>query len=158
MNIDEKNEEILEMESNVRNYGFVPSVIDDTQYTLGGTELPKVVQREDGEWGQSLPLGEKQVLVNGEDTFGCTIYGTQNAEEIMIKEISGKEVNMDESYLYNLANITPPGADPHVVAEARRNGGALLQKREYRSLENFMTPRPPSREQKIFQGSILSLL
>lgn len=126
------------------NYGFVRPKIDDTHYVLGGLgSLPKVVLQPDGQWDTYLPTYEPQ-YGGGWDTDGCTVWGTQNALETLVRKLCGREDNYSERFTYILAGIRPPGGDPHTVAETVRKNG-LIPQTELPMTQNFnefITPDP----------------
>ena len=127
----------------IKQYGFVPSVISSDQYVLGGGQLPKIVLKEDGNYDDYLPQYEPQFNENY-DSSGCTVFGTQNAIETILKFLTGAEYNFSERYNYILAGIRPPGADPHYVAEIIRKYGVI---EDYwlpftSSFDEFLKPDP----------------
>lgn len=129
----------------IKNYGLVVSPRDEKAYVLGGGQLPKIVLREDGQWDEFLPQYEPQFNENY-DSSGCTVWGTQNAEETILKLLTGVEYNFSERYNYILARVRPPGADPHWVAEIIRKYGVI---EDYwlpftTTYEEFLTPDPMS--------------
>lgn len=127
----------------IKNYGFVRGLDDPRAYKLGAIELPKTVLRTDGQWGKYLPSQELQHRPSY-DTFGCTVFGTENAQQILEIFHNGITHEYAERYNYNLVKISPPGADPHDVAESFRNDGVLsaqlLPMPE--TYEAYQTPRP----------------
>jgi len=128
------------------NYGFIKPTIQSDHY-LGGA-LPKVVLQADGNWLPYLPLYERQFGDNF-DTYGCTVFGTLNCLETIFKKIYGNGWDYSERYIYNLAEIEPPGADPHLIAETIRKQGVIEQKElpMTNTLEDFKKPRPMSKGQ-----------
>ena len=130
--------------SEIRQYGFKLNVVEDLgAYKLGAIELPKVILRPDGQWNDFLPNEELQITPSY-DSFGCTIYGTENIQQTLEKFHFGKTQEYAERYNYNLVKIVPPGADPHDAAESFRNDGVI----PYDLLpitstfEEYATPRP----------------
>lgn len=128
---------------NIKQYGLVVSPPDSKAWVLGGGMLPKIVLKEDGQWDDFLPQYEPQFNENY-DSSGCTVFGTQNAEEIILKLLTGAEYNFSERYNYILAGIRPPGADPHYVAEIIRKYGVI---EDYwlpftSSFDEFLKPDP----------------
>lgn len=111
----------------MRNYGFVaPEEIKEQEYVLGASRsLPKTVLQEDGDWSAYLPTYEPQ-FNQFFDTFGCTIYGTENCIETLERRITDKEKNYSERFIYILAGVRPPGADPHKIAEVIRSEKLIL--------------------------------
>ncbi|HEY9826383.1 MAG TPA: hypothetical protein V6D19_13125 [Stenomitos sp.] len=129
------------MEEN--NYGLVIAPKDPTAFVLGAAnELPKIVLQADGQWDAFLPEYEPQA--EKFETCGCTVWGSQNALEILIKRITGIEPNYSERYNYILAEITCPGADPHYVCESIREYKVINQSKlpMMATLQDFLMPKP----------------
>lgn len=125
------------------NYGFVKPVIESDHYILGAANsLPKIVLQADRKWKQFAPDYEPQA--EKFETWGCTVWGTQNAEETLERRVFGNKPNYSERFQYNLCGINPPGGDPHKVAESIRNQGMVDQELlpMTDSLEEFTKPRP----------------
>lgn len=131
----------------MKDYGFTRPSIDSTHFVLGAVQsLDKNILQPDGQWDAFLPTYEPQ-FENGFDTYGCTVWGTQNALETLYKRLYGVEINADERYTYNCAELLPPGGDPHQVAESIRKQGltfGLLLTTP--TLEDFCLPRPMTDE------------
>lgn len=129
----------------IKNYGFVKPRITSDQYLLGA--LKRNVLVPDGNWYKYLPLYEPQ-FGKGWDTYGCTVWGTQNAIETILKRLEGKEYNFSERFTYILADITPPGADPHHVSEVIRKTGLIDNSRLpfTKSYKEFLKPKPMTQE------------
>ena len=128
----------------LKNYGFVAPVIDDTQHLLGSTLIPeREVFQEDGQWDDFLPVYEPQ-FNQFFDSYGCTVWGWENCIEIFTKRVFGYEPNFSERYIYILAGIRPPGADPHVVAEVIREKGLIDNEflPMLDSYDDFLQPDP----------------
>lgn len=125
--------------------GFIVPTIEPDHYILGGlSSLPQDIIRVDGDWTPYLPDFESQLQKNF-DSDGCTVYGTENALEILVKHNTSKIVNYSKRFIYNVVGITPPGSDPHTVAETIRKDGVVLQSDlldTTDSLNEFETPRP----------------
>lgn len=132
------------MDDNKINYGFVLKPKASDHFTFGAFDsLPKIVLQPDGQWDKYLPLYEPQA--ERFETYGCTVWGTQNALETLYKRLYGVEINADERYNYNCVGIEPPGADPHEVAESVRKDGLTFNLLPIPdTLEEFKTPRPMS--------------
>ncbi len=127
----------------MKNYGYIPAKIDATHWMFGASTAPKDLLQLDRNWQPYLPKYEPQA-VNFE-TFGCGVFGTLNAVEILMKKIFGNDFNYAERYQYNLVGINPPiGSDPHVVAETIRKNGVILEEilPMTQTLEEYKTPRP----------------
>lgn len=134
------------MKNEIKNYGFDASKVelDSTQYLAGSTsKLGDSILQADGDWTPYIPAYEPQFTA-GYDTYGCTCFGTQNAIEMLMKKIHGGEFNFSERFNYILANIRPPGADPHKVAEVIRTKGLINQELLplAPSYEEFIQPDP----------------
>ncbi len=124
-------------------YGFVRPVIETDHYILGSSALPRVVVQPSGQWDDFLPDYEPQFNQNY-DTDGCAVWGTENAIEIFGKKITGRELNYSERFIYILAGVRPPGADPHHIAEVIRANG-LIDDSELpmtNSFSEFLKPNP----------------
>ncbi len=70
----------------IKNYGLkLNDVPDLAAYKLGAIELPKDTLAPDGQWDAWLPKDELQITPNY-DTYGCTIYGTENILQTLEKQ------------------------------------------------------------------------
>lgn len=113
------------MKNELKNYGFVAPVITPDHYVFGGAvSLPKVTIREDGDWSAFLPIYKPQYNEKY-DTDGCTVWGTENVIETMVKQKTSSDCNYSERFIYILAKVRPPGADPHAIAECIRANGLI---------------------------------
>lgn len=125
---------------NVKNYGFVPPHIQVEEYVLGAnTELPKENLCPDGQWGASTPLYEPQA--EKYETWGCTVWGSENQAETYMKRKFGFEPNFDEGFIYNFVGIEEPGANPQDVYETIRKNG-LIANRSLPETYNEFKKRP----------------
>jgi hypothetical protein len=129
----------------MKNYGLDVSNIKiepEHWVTLGSSG---VVNRPDSTW-ESV-LYEPQ-FTSSYDTFGCTVWGTQSQIEIYIKEVFGVEPNYWEQFNYNDVGINPPGENPQKVYDSIHKKGMMnqLDRTLPSTLEEFKTPRPPSKE------------
>lgn len=135
----------------IKNYGLHIHADDPNAYVLGtlGGSLPRVILREDGQWDDYLPKYEPQ-FNDIFDSFGCTVWGTLNTLEILMKRATGVEVNYSERFIYILAGIKPPGGDPHEVAEVVKDRGVipedLLPMTSRLDYTEFLKPNPMSRD------------
>src|SRR3990167_49636 len=122
----------------VKNFGLIISPITNRKegagHILGAAGLPEPVINSSGDWIPHLPVGEKQSR-QGVETNGCTLHGTETAIETLIGYKTDVIPNYSERYLTNLAKhkgILNPnaGADPHKIAEMRRNeSGTVSEER-----------------------------
>lgn len=130
----------MEKQRSKKEYGFVRPQIGISDHIFGAVELGAVL-KPDGQWDDFLPTYEPQA--EKYETYGCTVWGTQNALEILHKFLFKNEINADERYNYNCIAIEPPGSDPHKAAQSIKNEGltfGLLPVTE--TYEEFCTPRP----------------
>jgi hypothetical protein len=136
------------MKNEYKNYGLKISDTPDVRaYKIGGVSLPKIVLQPDGDWSDFLPVYEPQF--GGDwDTYGCVIWGHQNAIEIILKKITGIEYNFSERFNYITGNVTPPGSDPHEQAEYIRKYGLIadVSLPMTKTYEEFITPKPMTDE------------
>ena len=132
----------------IKNYGLKFSDTPDiSAYVLGGLiELPKIILQPNRNWSPYLPKYEVQYNKNF-DSYGCTVFGTENCIETYIKRLRGEDgidYNYSERFIYNIANVVPPGADPHEIAECIRNNGLIDQTclPFTETYAEFIQPRP----------------
>jgi hypothetical protein len=139
------------MTPEIKNYGFVKPTVDETHYqVLGGlllSPLPDIIIQPDHNWRSFVSVFERQ-FGEGWDTYGCTVFGTLHCLATMLKQKYGKDYDFAERFIYNLAEVMPPGADPHLIAETIRKNGVVEQKElpMTDSLEKFASPRPMTQE------------
>lgn len=137
---------------NEHKIGFIAPIIEENHFRLGS--LGDAVIKVDGNWKDYLPVFESQ-LEKMFDSCGCTCYATLNAIETLEKFLTGKEQNYSDRFVYNGVGITPPGSDPHLVAEFIRKNGLIFEEDlpdETNSLVEFMTPRPLTEDLVIKAG------
>ena len=72
------------------NFGFQKETICPDHYILGGlSKVPRVVYQPNGDWRSFLPKYEPQA--ENYETWGCAVWGTQNAIEILFKRVFGRQ-------------------------------------------------------------------
>lgn len=128
----------------IKNYGLKLETPDPTAYTLGGIKtLPKKILVPDGNWEPYLPDPEKQSTPQY-DTSGCTIFNSLNGKETLLKQKIGSDYDFSDRFNYNVAEINPPGADPHYALESIRLTGAVPEDvmPMTETLEEYKQPRP----------------
>ena len=113
------------MEQKIKNYGFKPPIITPDQYVLGGSELPDIVLKQDGQYDDFLPLYEPQA--EKYETWGCVIWGSENLLEVLHKILFNEELNFSERFNYILTGINEGGGDPHAALETMRLKGLIPQ-------------------------------
>ena len=107
----------------LKNYGWVAHRITPEHYVMGGVLAPEVIQ-PDGDWSAYLPTYEPQF--GGDwDSAGCTVWGSENQIEILMKKMFGGDYNYSERYIYNNVKIRQTGTDPQLTYEAERKNGLL---------------------------------
>lgn len=130
------------------DFGFIQPKRDKNDKVFGAfNSLPKVILESTKNWYNYLPLYERQYFTLG-DSYGCSVFGTLNALETILKKMYGKDFNFSERFNYNLINLKPPGADPKEVAQSIRDYGVIDQ-RELSYVDNFSqfaSPRPMTRD------------
>lgn len=129
----------------MKNYGFIKDQFTEEDYVFGGNQVQREVLQPDGQWGEFLPTYESQSTDNF-DTYGCTIYGSENVIEMIMKRKFGIDANYSERYIYNIIPIRPPGGSPQVVAECIRKKGLIDQAElpMVDTFEQYCTPEPMS--------------
>lgn len=127
----------------MKNYGFQRPKIEENNY-LGGV-LGNEIVNEKGDWTDYLPTYEPQ-FNEYYDSYGCTVWGALNQIETFLKQITGTEFNFSERFIYILAKVTPPGANPHTIYETIRKNGLLDD--QYLPMlptyKDFLKPNPMS--------------
>lgn len=127
----------------IKNTGLVFNKKKDPRaYVLGGGSLPEVVLKEDGQWDLWLPTAESQDI--NFETYACTVYGSLNAVEMLIKRITNFEQNFSDRFNFILAGIKPPGADPHDTLESIRERGVIDEELlpRTKTLAEYKKPNP----------------
>ena len=107
-------------------YGFTEELQEFTAYILGQTTVPYVPYNESGSWEEWLPKYENQTTKLGQETSGCTVWGSLNQLETLHKFLYGEEPNYSERFTYLNVPIDPArGADPHRTHETIRAHGVV---------------------------------
>lgn len=107
-------------------YGLLADAIDLGAYIFGKTKVPTVPYNPSGDWSKALPEYENQTTKFGDETSGCTVWGSQNLIEIFYKHVYGEEPNYSERFTYLLAGIDPKrGGNPHKTLETIREYGLI---------------------------------
>lgn len=112
------------------NYGLLEDKIRDfAEYVLGGSKVPYVPYREDGNWEDYLPKYENQTTKQGQETSACTAYGSLSQIETLYSFLYKEEPNYSERFTYLLVPITPGrGTDPQKTYETIRSRGVVDEK------------------------------
>jgi hypothetical protein len=136
------------MPDEIKQYGYIADEIQDSDYILGGLNLPTEVLREDGQWDLFLP--EIEIQRNEKyETFNCTSFGTLNCLETLFKRLFGEERNWSERYVGICAGTNPAlgGNSPQKVIETIRKDCGLLNDvvlpmNDADTLEEYYSPNP----------------
>lgn len=134
----------------IKNYGLLIPEVTEDQYVLGGfSRVLGELVNPSGDWSSYLPVGERQARAF--ETFGCTVFGTLNALETLLRQRFGEYLDAAERYPYNIAELKPPGADPHYIAEVIRKNKVIKEELlpfndSIPTLEEFAKPRPMTQE------------
>jgi hypothetical protein len=147
---------IIRLFKQKKGHGFKGVKIDyDHDFMFGDGQLEerfgaaKQVIKENGQWDPYLPEAEYQKFDWG-DTMHCTVYGTENCEQTLMKAKYGESQEYSERFLGVQAGITQGGGSPHKVAEAWRRDGnleySLLPFEDANSWEEFNSPNPMTPE------------
>jgi hypothetical protein len=130
-----------------KNYGFKPDTIEPDHYIFGGENIPDEILQPDGNWSQFLPAVEYQKK-NGLETMNCSVYGTENAIETLMKRKYPGEYDYSERYVGVLAGTSPEGGSPHTVAETIRKQSGLIPEsllpfdNSIQTWEQYYSPKP----------------
>lgn len=136
-------------------HGFDPKIVVESKspedYVFGDGQLEekfgaaKEVIKADGQWDKDLPKLEIQRF-NWGDTYHCTVFGTENPIQTLMKAKYGQVDEYSERFLGVLAGITQSGGSPNTVAEAWRKNGNLpyefLPFENINSWAQFNSPKP----------------
>lgn len=122
-------------------FGLNEELQEVTAYILGGNKIPFIPYQEDGNWEEFLPRYENQTTRAGQETSGCTVWGSQNQIEALYKRLYKDEPNYSERFTYLNVPVTPGrGTDPQNTYEAIRKHG-LVDERDLPmtdSLEDYL--------------------
>jgi hypothetical protein len=104
---------------------FIETPVFADEYIFGSnSKVVGTVLKDDGDWRNVTPKFEDQFKY-GVESMSCTVYGTLNAEEMLLKEKFDISVDLSERFISTLAGTTKSGNSPHKVAETRRSRGAI---------------------------------
>ncbi len=125
--------------------GFIAPIITEDNHILGSSGIPLPVINPSGDWTAYLPKFESQLDNQGFDPDDCTVAGTLYAVSALEKFLYQTDNTHSRRFVYNGAEMKPPGDDPHRIATFIRGLGLILETDlldDVDSLEEFMTPRP----------------
>lgn len=125
--------------------GFIAPTITEDQHILGSVGIPLPVIKENGDWTADVPEFESQLDNDGWDPDDCTVAGTLYAISTLEKFLYGVNIKHSRRFVYNAAEMSPPGDDPHRIITVIRGQGLVLESDlpdDVKTLAEFMTPRP----------------
>lgn len=136
----------------LKKYGFIPPVITEKNYILGGfTKVKGKVINQSGKWKSFRPIFESQ-STGGLDAQNCTAFGTLYALAALEKFHKGGDYNYSERAVGIAANTNPrAGNDPTKVADAIRNitcvvPNEVLPFKQGLTLDTYFEPKPLTKE------------
>lgn len=140
------------MINKIKNYGYKPPVIKETDYIFGGKKIPDEVLQENGNWLTFLPLFEKQ-QIGGVETYACTNFATSSIIETIQKRRFNEDKNWSDR-AFAIGSGTDPeqgGNDPSSVAYYAHKTGLLKEELlpfNVQTVEEYYTPKPLTEELK----------
>ncbi len=115
-----KNLNIQEVPNN-----FIETPIFADEYIFGAnSKIQGDILKADGDWRSYTPTFEDQFKY-GVESMSCTVYGTLNAIEILMREKFDFVEDYSERFTSTLAGTTKTGNSPHRVAEVIRAKGLI---------------------------------
>jgi hypothetical protein len=107
-------------------YGLLEDVRELGAYIFGDAKVPFIQYNDGGSWEAWLPKYENQTTRSGQETSGCTVWGSQNQIETFYNYLYNKEPNYSERFTYLNVPIDPKkGTDPQKTYEAIREHGLV---------------------------------
>jgi len=140
------------METKPTITGFKPPIIDEKTWILGDGNIPSDVLQPDGDWSNFLPSEESQIETEKLiETNTCTIFGTSNVLETLMRRKFGGEYDYSDRVLAIASGADfkeQGGADPQLIGETIRKKGLAEQyllpnfNDTMKSIDDFLTPPP----------------
>ena len=134
----------------MRNFGLIIPKIETreqgAEHILGSIrKFRGQVINPPRDWSGFLPAGELQS--KQKESNGCTVFGSHNAEESLLKFL-GHEENWSDPYgiiFATLAGVLNPsvGADPHQILELLRNKSGRLAESLLPFKDDFDSSKKP---------------
>ena len=134
------------MANETKQFGYIKDSIAEEDFVLGSLQIPTEVLVSTGQWDDFLPTVEIQRTEKYE-TYGCTIFGTQNALEFLFKRVFGELKNFSERYIYIFTSTRPPGNSPKTIIEAIRKQCGMIDEEilpmsKAETYEDYIQPEP----------------
>lgn len=110
--------------------GFKPPELDGREYIFGDANIPSDILQPNGDWSEFLPSEESQIETQKLiETFTCTVFGTSNVLETLMRRKFGGEYDYSDRALAIASGVDfrQGGADPQVIAETIRKRGLVEQ-------------------------------
>lgn len=135
----------------VVNHGFIiEDIVLDEHYVLGSYgSLGGEIINPNRDWITVRPIYRDIQNKNGFETYACTNFATNNAEEILLKYQYGIDIDYSDRWFAKKSgtSIERKGNSPHTVAEFRRKKGIILEKdwkfdESIKSAEEFYAEPP----------------
>src|SRR3990167_1742950 len=131
-----------------KTYGFIPDEIKPEDHIFGtavADYASKKILNPTGDWFSWLPVTEHQAFST--ETMACTVFGTLNIVEVLIKQQYGIDINFSDRFLAKVSGVTRQGNSPHKVAEYLRKVGVPKQElwdftKEHDTWEKFYAEIP----------------
>lgn len=112
------------MEERAHGYIYEPIVIDEHWVFGSSTQAAGDILQPDRDWRPYLPTRKEVQDLNGIEPNACTIYGTLNAAQTLIRRKYGEDRDYSNRFLAVISGTDPArGNTPHKVAEALRLQG-----------------------------------
>ena len=128
-------------------YGFIPPIIEASDYWLGSGKLGTQEINPKAEWLGHLPAFELQN--RGKETNCCVSFGTLSALEILHRFQYDSEPNYSDRFLCALSGTDPnSGNNPKKVSDTLRHGGCVKETEYPFVLEEFFQKIPLNIEAK----------
>ena len=107
------------------NFGIHESLIKIAESDFISGSLEKEVLQPSGQWDEYLPAFESQRVPY--ETDGCTVWGSQNQLETLLKRMTGTTYNYDERFNYVCIGIKQGGTNPNNAYQSYRHDGLIPQ-------------------------------
>ena len=133
-----------------KKYGLKFDTFSEKDYFLGGGFLGTKEINPNGDWTLFCPLPEYQSKLNF-DTQDCTIFGTNNALEILFSFIFHEDINLSERFTAIVTGALRNGNSPQTIIESIRSVHGAIYETELPfddsidTLDKFFSPNPMSK-------------
>lgn len=113
------------------NWGLLIEPLKEEDYVFGASPLDKKILQPDSNWGQFLPIPERQ---SGRylETMACTCFSALNVLEILFKKKYGQDKNFSDRFLAKMSRVSYNGNTQSRVLDTIRKIG-LVDEADYPS-------------------------